>query len=469
MSFGAGETLWRGPRRPVAPDVDPREPEATFQSPLLSAQPGRQLGSPLVLHVGRIDRLSASHADAEGTGTVVLQLSPSPQIVLDYESDDASALNEFFDDTAAEPTFVAIDPVVVTDSPSPAAVGGDPNYRSRNRLYEEATLEVGGGEIRQLWLHLLNLRSGSKGWHRNAVRALGSEWDLQIRRVTNIESVREHLDRSGGFEVTHVAMLSRVDGEAFTSEVATELARTVSWFLDLVAGTHVGVAVPVGVDANGTACWSRWSVSKCTRWITLPTWAGHEDVSPFESAWEPFLQSWTRSDWEPVLRSAIGIYVAANRADPVDLSPVSAAMALELLGWFVLYDQERWLDRADGREPSASARLRLLLRWAEIPVEIPDSPRLEPFKKYADNAFTGATPDGPTAVTLVRNRIIHPEPSDRNKKRPTSAVLHGAWALSCEYLELVLLRSIGYEGSYVSRFDEWAQLKPVPWIAPTEA
>jgi hypothetical protein len=74
--------------------------------------------------------------------------------------------------------------------------------------------------------------------------------------------------------------------------------------------------------------------------------------------------------------------------------------------------------------------------------------------------------DGPAAVVAVRNRLVHP-------RNPNDEIYHlddlvlDTWLLSRHYLNLLILHSIGYQGSYVNLFPggrAW-DAKPVPWAA----
>jgi hypothetical protein len=84
--------------------------------------------------------------------------------------------------------------------------------------------------------------------------------------------------------------------------------------------------------------------------------------------------------------------------------------------------------------------------------------------------------DGPKAVCEARHRITHP----RRRAAPGSDAvtvlgqrpMFEAWRLAIEYLELVVLHELGYEGSYARHLDlprQVGTVEPVPWATRRRA
>ena len=67
--------------------------------------------------------------------------------------------------------------------------------------------------------------------------------------------------------------------------------------------------------------------------------------------------------------------------------------------------------------------------------------------------------DGPKALSVIRSRLVHP-----GKSEPLP--YYDAWKLAAWYLELVLLRVVGFSGEYSNRTSasrRVGQVEPVPW------
>ena len=59
---------------------------------------------------------------------------------------------------------------------------------------------------------------------------------------------------------------------------------------------------------------------------------------------------------------------------------------------------------------------------------------------------------GPHAIVELRNDLVHPKP---NLGYISPYVHHEAWNLGQWYVEMILLKKLGYEGSYVNRLSSW--------------
>jgi hypothetical protein len=74
--------------------------------------------------------------------------------------------------------------------------------------------------------------------------------------------------------------------------------------------------------------------------------------------------------------------------------------------------------------------------------------------------------EGPEIVFWMRNRHKHPPKSVTDPEWPDHDELADAWVLSLWYLELVILRVLGYDGQYTSRLRSTglvSDTERVPW------
>lgn len=102
-----------------------------------------------------------------------------------------------------------------------------------------------------------------------------------------------------------------------------------------------------------------------------------------------------------------------------------------------------------------------LLTWSGIPsavpVELPDlAQELQEHKEWQDAA---------PLVPWLRNQVVHPRLRD-GRFGPKREVVVAGWDLACWYVELVLLRRLGYTGRISSRLavGHWVgQTVPSPW------
>ncbi|MFT7837782.1 hypothetical protein Q5530_16730 [Saccharothrix sp. BKS2] len=111
----------------------------------------------------------------------------------------------------------------------------------------------------------------------------------------------------------------------------------------------------------------------------------------------------------------------------------------------------------------ADGRLRQALTAAHVPLDV-DSTRQPVLARFAQaQAPNGA--DGPTAVSRVRNRLVHPK-MPRDEVHGLTGLLTDTWLLTRHYLNLLILKWLGYSGSYQTVLGPggWAgDTHPVPW------
>lgn len=227
--------------------------------------------------------------------------------------------------------------------------------------------------------------------------------------------------------------------------------------LSLARGRLVAPALPVGFDSVGVPRFAEWRGHVVDQWKSGWTWFPHSEAGTVENVIPLVHERCSDEFWAQVLTRCIRMYVSSNTPDPLDMAIPAAQMGLELLGWAVLVEQEEWLWQTEGRI-TASRMLRLLLKWGHIPAEIPNQlPAL---------AQLGAERelDGPAVVVWVRNRLVHVRPTE---PMLNTDVLRDAWKLVTHYLELCILKAIGYEGAYVNRVTAMylGDVEMVPWRA----
>ena len=136
-----------------------------------------------------------------------------------------------------------------------------------------------------------------------------------------------------------------------------------------------------------------------------------------------------------------------------------------MLAWAIL-QHHGWLtsDVINQRDLNAAAKVRLLLGWAGVSTMLP-ADGFDALKARS----RGLPKDwgGPEILFNVRNKLVHPPKKLAGAEWPSSGEMVESWRLAGCYLELVVLRVLGYEGEYWSRLrrlDRYgADVEAVPW------
>jgi hypothetical protein len=427
---------------------------------------------PIVLYDGP----ARLHADGdriyEGVGQLVFHWRRSPSIKWSFASNDAVVPRWPEDVTPGvgqwlelrDPTdgYEARTDVVPWDN-GPAESYA---YRASGHQPQGATAGSRDG-FSSVIVHIVNFVDQLHA-HRPAVETEADGWRIIVARSENTAKVLENLTELGGFGFTHVARIVRLDGSLFGFDDVLPVIEGLWYLLGFAAGAHIGTALPVGLDEEGRVLGVLYRASIADSFGGRLSWLDPthvHDVGPLFAAWfrlerEPF--------WSSTIKRAMWKCVTANAASPLDESIVTALSCLELLAWAVLEVEERWLDLPRDGELSLAGRLRLLLRWAGIDPTIPPQLTALAGLTKADNNVT----DGPTALTWIRNRSVHPPKVPRSGVPgwPSAEQLQEGWRLALEYANLVILRLLGHTGQYGSRLHtegRWmGSMTPVPWAEP---
>jgi hypothetical protein len=228
------------------------------------------------------------------------------------------------------------------------------------------------------------------------------------------------------------------------------------------------VAPVVGLDAAGRVVWADWGAPRVRHEQSVWRWCPSHLV---DQVLPDLASGWTLLAADPALQQVVeraGLHLlAANGPEVLDFRIPVACTGLELLGWGVL-QRHQWLTRDGLGRLRASGLVRLLLQWAGIPVELPDQ-----FGALAGRRGRLGQMDlaGPELIFDVRNSLVHPPKRIEEPEWPDRNELFEAWLLAMWYLELAVLRLLGYEGRYLSRLQQggWVfDTQAVPWSTSAE-
>ena len=270
-----------------------------------------------------------------------------------------------------------------------------------------------------------------------------------------------------GSAITHVGRIERASGGLFSAGDAASILQSLTFFLSFRRGLKCAPILPVGFNEKGEKVWWEWSNANIAPEISL---LGSVDLSAngIEKAFPGFWRLFQDEFWREPIAMAIQWYVQCTVPERgVEGLLVHLQTALELLSWAHIVEDRGDLSEQGFNKLPASDRIRVLLSACGIPRKIPSA-----LGDLVSHAKACNWVDGPHAVTEMRNAVVHPKRTNRERTLETP---HGAseeaWSLALWYLELTLLRLFDYNGSYSNRVSgaEWrgAEVEVVPWAART--
>jgi hypothetical protein len=400
----------------------------------------------IVVYAG--DLLLAIDADEHVVpGNLELRLSPSPRFSAQVRGSDPwlvthALVSEHL--TISLPPGAALDrptnlqPTALSEGAAPWAEASIPINRMTTgelRLAERVLLHVSGSLSRN---PLPTHKTGSGEPTQPQIAWTFSGWDLRLAEAGGPQAID---DFSYVIEaIPHDLPLG--------VEATEQLGSQVFLLLSLIAGQEIGVGPVVGVDAAGRVVWADWGAPRFRPEQSAWQWCPRDEINQALSALATGLSLLADDPALQQIADRAGRHLlAANGQEVLDVRIPVACSGLELLGWAIL-QRHQWLTKEGLSRLPAKSRVRLLLQWAGIPVELPSQ-----FGALAARRGRLGQADaaGPELIFDVRNSLVHPPKRIDEPEWPDRDELLEAWQLATWYLELALLRLLRYEGKYLSR------------------
>jgi hypothetical protein len=269
----------------------------------------------------------------------------------------------------------------------------------------------------------------------------------------------------GAYVLTHCAELSRSDGGDIPTAELKELLRAVQAWLSFIRGFWVAPLLAVGVDQYERRVWEEVGVRRMGRMQAAESWFPPHEVGSLQPAFEKFFAKWADLATRKYLDAALYWYLEANSpSGGTEVRLISAVVALEAV--ISLLRVSGFSTEFPTGSPRFIDELTALLSLLDVSSAIP--PDYDDLRHFAE---TVGAQSGPGAVWALRNATAHPSVSTLASVENTKGLTNRywqAWYLAMWYVELGLLRAIGYQGKYASRIgtQRWlGDSEPVPWTS----
>jgi hypothetical protein len=437
-------------------------PASDAVSPLPAAYAFNEAGQPIVLHDGPVGGLAPHEVPA----VVELSFLPDPRVIWRIEDDSVVG--------------VPGDPVTLglRRPDGDALVTGV--WRSRHDGWSNGAV-IGKADapltrVVAHWFNLPNLggpialtrttEAGEHWWLGRWEMEVGG-WKLTFDVRPDHRRVWRNLHEAHLYVMTHVMELRRADGAAFTAAEVEPVLTALHVGVSFALGRWAAPMLPVGVDSTGKVIWEDWRPGHCDpARKTSPGWWDEQQHTSLTDLLGRVITAFAHPDWLPALRLQLMLGIAAmNDRGFVEQRVMMGAAGLEHIMWQTLV-LEGGMSESQYREKDAHEKLRRLLTDAQIPTDI-DAGLLPITARFVaeEKQRQGKALDGPDVVTQIRNRLVHPRGSQERVYRLEGLVAE-VWRLTRHYLVLLILHSLGYQGSYrdLRKTRGWVgEVDNVPW------
>ncbi|YAF97999.1 MAG: hypothetical protein AB3A66_10260 [Nodularia sp. CChRGM 3473] len=292
----------------------------------------------------------------------------------------------------------------------------------------------------------LNISSedSKKSWDGRAILE-ANKWRVIIDRVHDFNELEKQLSSLGGYAITSIGKIERIDKSPFSVEETEEILDTLHYFFSFVKGAWSSPILPIGFDAGGNKLWEKWEAPNVDSWRSTRSWFNGDGQS-LSNLFPGFWDLWQDSNLQDTIKLAIHWYVESSKIiASIEGSIALQQIALEMLSWVVLVESESKFTEAqfdNTRIFNAQKKIEELLHFYGIPTCIPSH------LSHLVNLSTSHTlSSGPNVITWVRNKVIHGSIKNLSKLLALSTEeKRETWELGKLYLELVLLRMFNYQG-----------------------
>ncbi len=294
-------------------------------------------------------------------------------------------------------------------------------------------------------------------------------WQITLDTRPDHEAVFSDVRQADVYVMTHAMEIRRQNGTSFTAAEVNPVLVALHIGLSFALGRWVAPALPVGQNDQEQTVWGQWGPMLCDpARRTGSGWWFPEDQASLADLLACLLPVFRDSNMGQALRLQMQYAIAATvDRGFVEQRIMSGAAGLEHMTWQELVLGGRLTETEfTSRAWPAHKRLRTLLVDAGIDPGVNED-HLPAAASFAAGQQAGEarSVDGADVVTRVRNRLVHPKETQEPVYRIKGLVTE-TWLLTRHYLALLVLRSIGYRGSYqdLSRNKGWVgETKPVPW------
>ena len=397
-----------------------------------TAQPNQKI----LLYEGTLEinsHINQHPVQAQGNGTLEYVWFPSPCIKFEFFNKDqnidiisCAIHNNYPISLNLSDLKISVDVSIATSRSG----GNEGNFVSGG--IKEAVVQGKGQDLAYVLFHVVNFHNFigrppsvlEQGTNRKNIERIVLEtevWKITLDQLETTTDNVKSLNSQGGFAITLVGKLEKLEGQTFSGEEATDFLKIVADFLSFARGFKVPLILLVGCDVEENQIWKHWDSSGGHSWKGIDTWFPTNKANIFADVFPGFLNWW--NNWGESAKVTLYSYLESNYAQTLEVRILLSQVTLELIARVLLVEKEKIVTEKwfDAYSTKASDKLRKLLERLKIPLEIPtdkpskssltlveklktESPLLLP--DLRELALRHQWEDGLHALTTIRNDII---------------------------------------------------------------
>ncbi|WP_439559251.1 hypothetical protein [Dyadobacter sp.] len=350
------------------------------------------------------------------------------------------------------------------------------NGKYSGRIIGEKAIGDLNAQVEKITFVIPNLKSISGeavSWDGNYYsnkRLTLDNMDYSIILEENVayKESKDQLQNTGGYCIQYYGEAVKKAG-LFTYSEATSLAQSLSTFLSFIVGRRTSLLFLTGMSRKSNV-WNDFSTNIVDRYKPVSSWYHRDKQMDLKALWKTFSFIWNDQKQVSNLKNVISFYLESNCNKVfIENCIVLSQAAMELI-----YNWE-FVEKGLGKETDyAQVKLTKLVENLMLSTDIPQS--LNYLKQLENVVFVDKLFSPRPKITLaaeafleIRNAIIHGNTWRReNLGKISTHARIDAWILGNWYIELSILKILGYNGLYnnrtVSMKIDYSSMEPVPWV-----
>ncbi|WP_255067298.1 hypothetical protein [Lacihabitans sp. LS3-19] len=304
----------------------------------------------------------------------------------------------------------------------------------------------------------------------NAVSYLGrlnlenENFIITIDKNPFFKKYHTNLKNIGGYQILYSGEIVSKNG-IFKSKEIEEIRTICDIFFSFINGRKTSMLFLKGFN-NENLVWEDFTpYNKVDAFKHVMSWPQFSSGLNFNEIWGNFVKIGSTDMGKDFLNSVIHWYTTSNmNLALVEGSIILSQTALELLYNYLIVETEGFIKGDDSKNITAANKLRMFLTFSKINCSIPNKfIKLSEFIR-SDNNFKNNEIEG---LINIRNCIVHSQLEKRKKlKKIDNGVLVETSQLFMYFIELGLLRVLGYKGKFLNRCS--GNEEYVPWVTAEE-
>jgi len=304
------------------------------------------------------------------------------------------------------------------------------------------------------------IKEGDTMFHGRALLK-AKNYRVILDSVSYIGELEKKFYRKAGHAITHVGLFHHTDQTKVSVREFLNNQETLSAFFSFVRGFSIKVLLPMGYVGDNSVA-EVWNQPTAMRSYTpVSSWySATIDAEHLASCFENFVRVYESPQWHDPLAVSLDFYCNSNqRLSEYETGIVSNQTVFETLTWVLFVEQLQLYspqDYGNSKKHPAESKLMELLNHCKITTNIPNE-----LSALQTLAATIGFANAPQALVRIRNKFVHPKDA-KFAAQLTEDAKKEAWSLSLHFVELTILKMVGYSGPYFNRIRKKTETTPWP-------